>query len=218
MDFQISKSDFTTALRQILQGRKEDSADMVDMTADRSLLTVVVTGRSIEIPIEAQERGRYSVPIGVLFKMKRISGTYDDSTFRIRMSDGKFRLQGMTTAHPDIKPRTIARRTIDIPEDAIARDILSLPLIFSVGEIEDCGLHLKLLNAQKKMAEDMNRACELLLPYGFDRNEISAMAKVKIKAHADAMKRVLFESPDGNEDSVDNGVDTEAHQRSAPTR
>ena len=47
MDFQISKSDFTTALRQILQGRKADSADMVDMTADRSTLIVVVTGRSI---------------------------------------------------------------------------------------------------------------------------------------------------------------------------
>lgn len=192
MDFMVSKSDFTAALRQILQGRKAESADLVDMTADREMLTVVVTGRSIEIPVEAQERGSFTIPIGVLFKMKKISGTYDDKEFRIRVNDGTFRLQGMTTSHPGIKARHIARRIIDIPEDAIALDILSLPLIFSVDEIEDCGLHVKLVEAQKKMSEDMSRACELLRPYGFDQNELNAMAKLKIKAHSDAMKRALF--------------------------
>ena len=194
MDFQISKSDFTAALRQILQGRKADSADLVDMTADRSALTVVVTGRSIEIPIEAQERGSFSIPIGVLFKIKKISGTYEEKSFRIRVSEGKFRLQGMTTAHPGIKARPIAHRIIDIPEDAIPRDILSLPLIFSVDEIEDCGLHVKLLEAQKRMAEAIDSAASTLRDYGIDRNELSAMAKGKIKAHADAMKHVLFAS------------------------
>lgn len=192
MDFQIAKNDFTAALRQILQGRKANSADVVDMTAERETLTVVVTGRSIEVPIEAQECGSFSIPIGVLFKMKRISGTYDEPKLRIRISDGKFRLQGMTTAHPGIKAGAIARRIIDIPEDALPRDILLLPLIFSVDEIEDCGLHLKLLEAQEKMAEDLNSAYDLLRPYGFDRNEIGAMAKLKIKAHADAMKHVLL--------------------------
>ncbi len=193
MDFEISKKDFTAVLRQMLQGRKADSADVVDMTAERSTLIVVVTGRSVEVPIEAQERGSFSIPIGVLFKMKRISGTYDEAKFRIRISEGKFRLQGMSTSHPDIKARPIARRVIDIPEDALPRDILSLPVIFSVDEIEDCGLHVRLLEAQKKMADDLNSAYETLRPYGFNRNELSTMAKVKIKDHADAMKRVLFE-------------------------
>jgi len=197
MDFQISKRDFTAALRQILQGRKADSADLVDMTADRSTLTVVVTGRSIEIPIEAQELGSFSIPIGVLFKMKKISGTYDDKEFRIRVSDGKFRLQGMTTSHPGIKARPIARRIIDIPEDASARDILSLPSIFSADEIEDCGLQVKLLEAQKRLADDLDSALSAIREYGFERNELSAMAKLKIKAHADAMKHSLFESPEG---------------------
>jgi hypothetical protein len=192
MDFMVSKSDFTAALRQMLQGRKADSADVVDMTADRELLTVVVTGRSIEIPIEAQERGSYSIPIAVLFKVKKASGTYDEKSFRVRISEGKLRLQGMTFSNPGIMPRKIARRVIDIPDEPMPRDILSLPLIFSLDEIEDCGLHVKLLEAQKKMADDMNRAYELLTPYGFDRSELSAMAKLKMKAHADAMKHVLF--------------------------
>jgi hypothetical protein len=197
MDFQISKRDFTEALRQILQGRKADSVDLVDMTADLSTLTMLVTGRSIEIPIEAQERGSFSIPIGVLFKMKKISGTYNDKEFRIRVSDGKFRLQGMTTSHPGIKARSITRRIIDIPEDASAHDILSLPLIFSADEIEDCGLQVKLLEAQKKLADDLDSALLTIRKYGFERNELSAMVKLKIEAHADAMKHSLFESPEG---------------------
>jgi hypothetical protein len=192
MDFQISKRDLSAALRQVLQGRKADSADLMDMTADRSTLTVVVTGRSIEIPIEAQERSSFSIPIGVLFKVKKISGTYEEKSFRIRISEGKFRLQGMSIAHPDIKARPIARRIIDIPEDATPRDILSLPLIFSMNEIEECGLSLKLLDEQKGLAEQLTSAFESLRDYGFDRNELSAMAKEKVRAHADAMKRVLF--------------------------
>jgi hypothetical protein len=192
MDFEIDRKDFASALRQILQGRKPDSSDLVDMTSERSTLTFVVTGRSVEVPIEAQERGSFSVPIGVLFKVKRISGTYDEPKFRIRISEGRFRIQGMTTSHPGISARPIARRIIDIPDDALPRDILSLPLIFSVDEIEDCGLHVKLLEAQKKMADDMNHAGELLHPYGFDRNELIAMAKRKIATHAAAMKHVLF--------------------------
>jgi len=192
MDFEISKKDFKVICGQIVQGHKAESPDLVDMTAERESLTVVVTGRSVEVPIEATERGRFSIPIGVLFKMKRISGTYDEPKFRIRISEGKFRLQGMTTAHPGIKARPIARRIIDIPEDALARDVLTLPLLFSMDEIEGCGLHFKLLEAQKKMTADLDRACELLIPYGFDRDEISAIAKVKIKTHADAIKHVLF--------------------------
>lgn len=192
MDFEISKKDFSSALRQVLQGRKPESADSVDMTAEPEKLTLVVTGTSVEVPIEAQERGSFSVPIGVLFKVKRISATYDEPRLRIRVSEGRFRLQGMSTSHPGIKPRQIARRVIDIPQDARPQDILSLPLIFSVDEIEDCGLHVRLLEAQKKMTEDVNRASELLAPYGFVRDELRAMANRNIKAHSETMRKVLF--------------------------
>ena len=200
MNFEISKKHFNAICRQILQGRKADSPDLVDMTAERDSLTVVVTGRSIDVPIEAMERGSFSIPIGVLFKMKRISGTYDEPKFRIRISDGKFGLQGMTTAHPEIKARPIARRVIDIPEDAAPLDLLSLPFIFSVDEIEDCGLHAKLLEAQRKLAESLTSAYETLCSYGFDRNELSLVAEQKIKAHSEAMKPVLF-APDEKDSS-----------------
>lgn len=192
MDFEIGKKDFASALRQVLQGRKPESADLVDMTAEREKLNLVVTGTSVEVPIEAQERGSFSIPIGVLFKAKRISATYNELRFRIRVSEGRFRLQGMSTSHPGIKPRQIARRVIDIPQDARPQDVLSLAIIFSVDEIEDCGLHVRLLEAQKKMTDDLNRASELLAPYGIVRDELRAMANRNIKAHSETMRKVLF--------------------------
>jgi len=202
MDFMIAKCDFDRALRQVLQGRKADSADLVDMTADRAALTVVVTGRSIEVRIEARIIGSFSIPIGVLFKMKHVSRTYEDRTFRIRVWEGQFRLQGMSTSHPGIQARKVARRVIDIPEDAGAADILALPLIFNVDEIEECNLHVKLLEEQKEFADALNRAFDTLQKYGFDRNELSDMAKLKIKTHADRMKHVLFDGDLVSEDQI----------------
>ena len=179
---------------QILQGRKTTSGRIVDLNVNRSTSEFVVTGRSVEVPVEAENRGSASVPISVIAGLKRISGTYKDENYRIRISVGKLRFQNTTVSNEGIAMRNVGRRIIDIPEDAIPRDILSLPLIFSVDEIEDCGLHAKVLDAQKKLAEDLNSAYSILHAYGFDRNELSGMAKVKIKAHADAMRNVLFAS------------------------
>jgi hypothetical protein len=170
---------------------------MVDMTAEREMLSVVITGRSIEVPIEVQERGSFSIPIGVLFKVKRISVTYGDSKLRIRITEGKFRLQGMSISNSGIRPRNIARRVIDIPADATARDLLSLPLIFSVDEMEDCGLHAKVLEAQKKMADDLESAYRTLCEYGFERNELIAMAKRKVASNAAETKRAMFTPEEG---------------------
>lgn len=162
MDFVISKGDFTRALKQILLGRKESSGDLVDLTVDQSTLTVVATGRSIEVDIQAHEKGSASVPIGVMFALNRISGTYKDESFYVRISERKLRFQSTSISNPRIAMKKVARRIIDIPDDALPRDILSLPLIFSVDEIEDCGLHGKLLEAQKKMAEDLDSASNAL--------------------------------------------------------
>jgi hypothetical protein len=101
-------------------------------------------------------------------------------------------LQNTSISNPGIVKRKVAKRVVDIPDDALPRDILSLTSILSLDEIEDCGLHAKLLEAQKKMGEDLDRAYSLLCTYGFDRNELSAMAKLKIESHADAMRKILF--------------------------
>ena len=86
MDFVIGKDDFDAALAQILQGRKDAVGEVVDLTADRTTLTVVATGRSIEVPIVAQVIGSAVVPIKVIFGAKRMSASYQDERLRLRIS------------------------------------------------------------------------------------------------------------------------------------
>jgi hypothetical protein len=192
MDFMVAKEDFNSALRQILQGRKETSGDVVELTAERSTLAFVATGRSVEVSIEAESRGSASIPIGVMFALKRTSKSYEDGHFRIRVSEGKLRFQGMSISNPGIALKRVARRIIDIPEDAVPMDILSLRFIFSVDEIEDCGLHGKVLQAQTELANALDSASSSLHDYGIDRRELATLADARIKAHSDALRNVLF--------------------------
>jgi hypothetical protein len=71
-------------------------------------------------------------------------------------------------------------------------DLLSLPSIFSVDEIEDCGLHSWVLEAQKNLSDRMDFQASWLGDYGFTRTELIAMVEAKLKAHSATMRRVLF--------------------------
>jgi hypothetical protein len=213
MDFQISKQGFNAVCRQILQGRAADSPDLVDMTAALDLLSVVVTGRSVEVPIEILERGSFSIPISVLFKMKKIGGTYVEKTFRIRVKEGSFRLQGMSVSHSGITAKEIAGRVIDMPDDAAARDVLSLPLIFTVEEIDEYGWSAKLLDKQKELADRLTSAATTLRDYDVNRNELDALVARNLKAHSETLRRVLFEPKAPSELRLDKSSDGELERR-----
>jgi len=60
-----------------------------------------------------------------------------------------------TSISTTVSEKRIARRVIDIPNDAGARDLLLLQLIFSVDEIEDCGLYTKVLEARETIARKL---------------------------------------------------------------
>ena len=194
MDFVIGKDDFDAALAQILQGRKDAVGEVVDLTADRTTLTVVATGRSIEVPIVAQVIGSAVVPIKVIFGAKRMSASYQDERLRLRISDGKFRLQSMSISNPGIAMKRIARRIIDIPNDARPMDVLALRHIFSVDEIEDSGLHVKVLDTQADLTWCLENASTTLSDFGIIQSELTALAEAKIKAHAAAIKHIFFEN------------------------
>ncbi len=192
MDFMIAKDDFDTALEQILQGRKDTSGDVVDLTASRSTVTVVVTGRCIEVPIEAEVIGSATLPVKVIFGASRVSKIYKDERLRLRISDGKFRLQNTSISNPGIAMKRIAKRIIDIPDDARPMDVLALRHIFSVDEIEDSGLHVRVLDEQAELTRSLESASATLRDYGFEQAELIAMAESKIKEHSNGLKQVLF--------------------------
>lgn len=191
MDFVVSKSDLIAALEQILQGRKEDSGDVIDLAADKSSLSLVITGRSAEIAAESNTQGRAGVSIHLIFKLRQMLETYKERSIRIQVSKGSLLLQKNSISDPGITMKKIGPRAIDIPEDAMLKDILSLPMIFSRAQIKDSGLQPKVQKAERKFEEDLDGAAKALHEYGFNRHELWRMATLKIKAHADAIKPVL---------------------------
>jgi hypothetical protein len=128
-----------------------------------------------------------------------MSVSYKDERLRLRISNGKLRLQNTSISNPGIAMKRIARRIIDIPDDARPMDVLALRHIFSVDEIEDSGLHVRVLDEQAELTRSLESASMTLRDYGFDQNELIAMAEAKIKEHSNGLKQVLFpEKPSGD--------------------
>ena len=207
MDFVIEKKLFDSAMRQVLLGRKATPDDLVDLTAESKMLTVVALGTSVQVPIVSETTGSLSVNVGDIAKLKKISTTYKPGSIRIRIGEDCIRIQN-TAFSANVSAKKVSGRVIDIPNDAGAMDLLSLPAIFSVDEIEDCGLHSRVLEVQKKLSDRMDFEVSWLSDYGFTRAELIAMVEAKLKAHAATMRRVLFPDdvstgePDTGEESM----------------
>jgi hypothetical protein len=176
----------------ILQGRSAQGPDVVDFTAGREALTVVVTGRSVEVAIEAAEIGSVSIPIEVVAKLKKVAKTYDNDRLRLRANEGRVRLEGMSMAHEGIRMRKIARRLIDIPEDARQMDVLSLRHIFTAVEIEDSELGGKVLDAEKNLADCLDSAARSLADYGISRKELRTLAETRVRENVASLRKALF--------------------------
>ncbi len=194
MEFQISRKHFSYVLRQILLGRQGNPETVVDLTADRALLTVAVTGTTAEVPITITTAGSASVPFSVITAAKKISNSYKDQTYRIRIIDGRFYLQRSSFSNDGISMKKIARRIIDIPESAHDLDLLSLPSISSLDEIEECHLLGKVLDAQNKLARALSDAEDDLKDYGISRNDLAVLAEASVKGNSVGLRRILFPS------------------------
>jgi hypothetical protein len=194
MDLMIDRKEFDKALRQILQGRNAQGPYVVDFTAARETLTVVATGRSVEVAIEAAEIGSVSIPIEIVAKLKKIGKTYESEQVRLRVSEGRVRMEGMSIANPEIRVRKIARRVIDIPQDARPMDVLSLRHIFTPNEIEESELCAKVLDEEAKLANALDWSARSLADYGISRDDLRVMVETRIRENAPSLRNALFQN------------------------
>ncbi len=192
MDLMVDRKNLQKALRQILLGRNVNGSDAVDFTADRESLKLVATGTSVEIAIEAAEIGSVSIPISVVAKLKKLAATYEIDDIRLRASDGKVRIEGMSVGHEDIRVRKIANRLIDIPQDAGPLDVLTLRQIFTAVEIEDCALGARVLEVERRLTDVLDSAARALKEYGVRRDELKALVEARISENAPTLRKVLL--------------------------
>src|ERR1035437_8318533 len=139
MDFVVEKKVFDSAVKQVLFGRMGTPEDLVDLSLQQSMLTLEATGTSVEVPVVGESSKKVSIKVGHLAKLKKISATYKAGPVRIRVSDGQIRFQNMSIG-ASVSEAKVARRVIDIPNDASVLDLVSLPEIFAPDEIEACRL------------------------------------------------------------------------------
>jgi hypothetical protein len=191
MEFVIEKKHFDAAMKQVLFGRMGTLEDLVDLALERSTLTLVATGTRVEVPVVSELTENVSITVGDLAKLKKISATYKAGPVRIRIGDGRIRFQN-TSIGASISETQVARRVIDIPNDASVLDLVSLPAIFSSQEIEDCGLQTRVRKANDAVNVMLQSAVASMGEFGFTRAEVSAMANAKIQSHAETTRHVLF--------------------------
>jgi hypothetical protein len=167
------------------------SDDLVDLAAEQSILSLVATGTKVEVPVVSESSETLSITVGDLAKLKKISATYKAGPVRIRIGDGRIRFQN-TSIGASISETQVARRVIDIPNDASILDLVSLPAIFSSQEIEDCGLQTRVQKAKAAVDGMLHSAAASMSEFGFTRSEVSAMVAAKIKSHTETTRHVLF--------------------------
>jgi hypothetical protein len=205
MDFVIEKKAFDSAMKQVLFGRSGASEDLIDLRVERSMLTLVAMGTNVEVPVTSDASESVSITVDDLVKLKKVSATYKAGPVRIRIGDGRIRFQN-TSIGVSASQTTSVRRVIDIPNDASTLDLVSLPAIFSLQEIEHCGLQARVQKAKETIAGMLRSAVSSMGEFGFTHAEVTAMAEVKLKSHAATMRRVLF--PDENPSEGDVEQDT----------
>ena len=192
MDLTVDRKELDKALRQILQGRNAAGPEVVDFTAGREALAIVVTGRSVEIAIETTEIGSVSVPIEMVAKLKEVAKTYKKDRLRLRASEGRVRVEGMSIAHEGIRTRKIAGRVIDIPQDARPMDVLALKHICSPEEVAESELVGKVPEEEKRLADCLDDAAKTLRNYGVNRNELRALVETHVLEYAPSLRKALF--------------------------
>ena len=191
MEFVIEKKLFDSAMKQVLFGRLGTPEDLVDLAVGQSTLTLVATGTKVGVPAVSESTESVSITVGDLAKLKKISATYKGGPVRIRIGDGRIRFQN-TSIGASISETQVARRVIDIPNDASVLDLVSLLAIFSSQEIEDRGLQTRVQKAKDAVNVMMQNAVASMGEFGFTRAEVSAMVNAKINSHAEITRRVLF--------------------------
>lgn len=217
MEFVIEKKLFDSAMKQVLLGRLGAPDDLVDLAVEQSILTLVATGTNVEVPVVSESTESVSITVGDLAKLKKVSATYKAGPVRIRIGDGRIRFQN-TSIGASISETEIARRVIDIPNDASILDLVSLPSIFSSQEIEDCGLQARVQKAKDAVNLMLQSAVASMGEFGFTRAEVSAMVNAKIKSHAETTRHVLFPDEQTLERTMDQNArnNTSSFEHSEP--
>jgi len=199
MDFIVEKKSFDSAMKQLLHGRKENPTDLVEITAEDSIVTLAATGTEAQARAQCETGGRVRISVADLAKLRKISSTYKAGPVRVRIHEGRIRFQN-TSFSPITYETGNTHKLIDIPADSGLMDLVALPAIYSEEEIADSGLREKVAVAKKQVDNLVLGTASDLSNFGISTQEVSQMVQERINERVEVNRRIL--RPVGNPSHV----------------
>jgi hypothetical protein len=130
-------------------------------------------------------------PIAILPKLRKVASSFGDKPVRIRIEDGRIRVNSMSISIPGITIRPMSDRAIDLPDDAPARDILALNYLFTKEEIAESNLTARFLAANSQRIKAIDSAAVSLNAFGITNVDIESLVNIALKSHAEKLRAML---------------------------
>jgi hypothetical protein len=194
IDFEITQDNLSKAARQMTKARTGAASEVVDLTCYRDNIKFVVTGREFTCPARVELKGMAQLPLDLLPKLRKVAATFGDKPVRIRIEDGRIRVNSMSIPVEGITTRKMSDRPIDIPDDAPVRDILALHFLFTGEEMVESDLTARFLAANSQRLKGIQSAADTLAPFGIRFNVIESLVNDALKNHAETLRPMLCPS------------------------
>ncbi len=188
----VEAKDLKKAIRLVLIGRSDymdkDTADVVVSAGDLQLCS---TGTSTTIHAAVLQAGYARVPLPVLKTVKRAAASFKAPRLRVRIDNGRFRVESFACSHRDIELRQLGRRMVDLPIDAGVLDTLAVQRLYSAEEIAESGLAARVVDAQERAIRAIEGAAGSLREFGVPREAVGDLLDAHVALHAKSMKAAM---------------------------
>jgi hypothetical protein len=191
IDFEITQENLSKAARQMTKASISEASEHVDLTCYSDNIKFVVTGRELTCPARVELKGKAQFPLDLLPRLRKVAATFGDKPVRIRIEDGRVRVNSMSIAAEGITTQKMSDRPIDIPDDAPVRDIMALHYLFTRAEIAESDLTTRFLAANSERLKCIQSAARTLAPFGVPVETVESLANDALKSHAEALRPML---------------------------
>jgi hypothetical protein len=192
IDFEITQENLSKAARQMTKARTSAANELVDLTCYRDDIKFVVTGREFTCPARVELKGMAQFPLDLLPRLRKVAATFGDKPARIRIEDGRIRVNSMSITVEAITTRKMSDRPIDIPDDAPVSDVLALHYLFTAAEIADSDLTARVLAADSDRLKCIQSAASTLAHFCVPAVLVETLVNDALKAHAEALRPILL--------------------------
>ena len=180
--FSCGITDIKAAIKHIRvaipKSKKERTKSRIeiDIKPDKVILSVI--GASYHIDVHTGIFAKIFMPVLLLIRAVEVTKSIK---FVMECENGKTRFGGTEISSPDIEiSHSENQPKINLSINYKVIELLQLRYKYSVTELKRMGLLEKLLNAEEKMIEELERAAEMLKQYGIRFDELRDLAEDKI--------------------------------------